>query len=298
MALRDPTIPTGNALIDALPADQKLHVMQLARAQAHEGPEPRRASMLKGRHRRIPRRLTCRPAPRRRRPSDDEIMAGLRPGARSGAHPPAARTLQALGQNIQQVKSLPDRDIATLVDASKPQPGEGYAQKLNDWKLLSDAAEQVCATRAAPIPIGFAIAASSLQRKADQGPLRPVGHRAGVRRTVRQLPSATSRATTAQLRGPAHEARGHGARRRAARHAGGNPEDLPLDPLHRNRRPRGVQARDEADRARRASAGGGRHLPGPGPQNAGRWPAGFSRAAGASRRGRPASCVATRSCTR
>jgi hypothetical protein len=152
-ALRDPTIQTGNALVDALPADQKLHVLQLARAQAQQDQHAAREE-LKGRMQDTEAAYhvdRCRADA----PLDDEIMQAY--GQAQG--PALIRRLndvQQLGQNIQQVKTLPDRDIESLVAPSKPLPGEGYAQRLNDWKVLADAADRVRQSRRAD-PVGFAI---------------------------------------------------------------------------------------------------------------------------------------------
>ena len=44
-APRDPAAPTGYPMLDALPADWKLHVLQLARAQAHQNMAVARESL-------------------------------------------------------------------------------------------------------------------------------------------------------------------------------------------------------------------------------------------------------------
>jgi hypothetical protein len=167
-ALRDPSIPTGNALIDALPADQKLHVLSLARAQGQQDQHAAREQM-KGRLQDTEAAyMSTGAAPNP--PSDGEVLNAF--GQVEG---PALirrmRDVQTLGQNIQAVKTLPDSGIESLVRAAKPLPGEGYAQKLNDWKLFSDAADHVRESRRAD-PVGYAIASGTygvkpLQNLAD-----------------------------------------------------------------------------------------------------------------------------------
>lgn len=168
----DVSIPTNDPVIDRLPADQKLHVLQLARAEAQRAQHEAREA-LKGRVADTEAAyFSTGAAPNP--PSDSEILFAY--GQDQG---PAIirrlRDIQQTGQNIQQVKTLPDREIEKLVEAAKPQPGEGYAQKLNDWKLLANAADTVRSSRRSD-PVAYAAAAGLYGVK----PMQSLGDPAAV----------------------------------------------------------------------------------------------------------------------
>jgi len=139
-ATRDSSALTGIRSIDSLPDDWKLHVLQLARSQAHQGMAEARESL--------------------RSKVQDASAEYMARGAASNP-PDVAEFVQAygqadgmrryqdfqgvasLGQTLQQVKVLPAASLAGLLESSKPAPGEGFAARQHNYEILTNAVEHV-----------------------------------------------------------------------------------------------------------------------------------------------------------
>lgn len=163
-AMRDASLPSGVPLVDALPPDQKLHVLQMARVLGNKDQSAAREALKGQIQDTVAAYISTGAAPNR--PQDDYIMSveGQARGLQLIRH---LNDQQQLGQSLQQVKTLPDRDIEALVESSKPVPGEGYAQRLKDWKKLEEAGDTVRSSRRAD-PVGYAVAAGSFGVKPIQ----------------------------------------------------------------------------------------------------------------------------------
>lgn len=148
---------SGVAMFDALPDDWKLHVIQLARAQASQDMAAARES-LRGRVQDA---------------TAAYLATGFAPNAPNGAEFVRAfgqaegvsryrafQDVATLGQNLQQVKTLPAASLANLLESSKPTPGDGFAEKQRNFELLSHAIEQVQSARAAD-PVAYALQSKS-----------------------------------------------------------------------------------------------------------------------------------------
>lgn len=133
---RDPTAKTGNPVIDALAPDERLRVLHLAQAQAHQDMAQVRESL----HSRV----------------QDSVSEYMARGTAS--NPPAeAEFIRAYGQadgvrryrelqstamygmEIQRTKILPNADLDKMLIEAKPVPGEGFAGRQHDYEILQRA---------------------------------------------------------------------------------------------------------------------------------------------------------------
>ncbi|WP_374342367.1 hypothetical protein [Azonexus sp.] len=153
----DPTAPTGYPDLDTLPADWRLHVLQLARSQAHQQTSEARES-LRGRvNDASAAYLTNGFAPDA--PNESEFIRAY--GQAEGVKRYAEfQDVAKLGQTLQQVKTLPAAALADLVKTAKPTPGEGFAARQQNYNTLQEAVDKVKKERAAD-PVAYAMQTGS-----------------------------------------------------------------------------------------------------------------------------------------
>lgn len=143
-ARRDPSTATGIALIDGLPADQKLHVFQLAKSQAQQdmavARENLRTKVQDATAEYLANGYASNP------PSEADFIRahGQADGVRQYQ---AFQGTAALGQTLQQVKNLPSTALAELVKTSKPAPGDGFAARQANYTILNHAVDTVIKAR-------------------------------------------------------------------------------------------------------------------------------------------------------
>lgn len=139
-AWRDPAVKTGNPVVDALPPDQKLRVLQLAKTQAHQDIESYRTAVsLRARDAQaeyLARGSAANP------PSQAEFIRAY--GQLDGvARYQELQGVAQLGNQMQQIKTLPEADLRRMLDESKPAPGDGFAARERNFEILGKAVEQV-----------------------------------------------------------------------------------------------------------------------------------------------------------
>jgi hypothetical protein len=152
-AKRDPNVITGIGLIDGLPADWKLHVLQLARAEAHqdmaEARESLRSRVQDATAEFMANGFASNP------PNEAEFIRAY--GQAEGAS--RYREFQdvaTLGQTLQQVKTLPTAALNDMVKTSKPAPGDGFAARQHNYEILTHAVNTVLTARAED-PVAYAL---------------------------------------------------------------------------------------------------------------------------------------------
>mgnify|MGYP001271419249 CR=1 FL=1 len=154
---RDPTGPTGYPMLDALPADWKLHVLQLARAQSSQGMAEARDALRSRVQDASSAYLTTGFATDP--PSEVEFIRAY--GQADGVkHFTEFNGVAKLGQTLQQVKTLPAAALADMRETAKPIQGEGFAARQHNYEILTKAIDQVKQARDTD-PVGYAIAAGS-----------------------------------------------------------------------------------------------------------------------------------------
>lgn len=153
----DPTGPTGYQELDTLPADWRLHVLQLARSQAHQQMSEARES-LRGRVQDASAAyLSNGFAPDA--PNEGEFIRAY--GQADGVKRYADfQGVAKLGQTLQQVKTLPTAALVDMVKTAKPTPGDGFAARQHNYEVLTKAVEQVQQARQDD-PVGYAIQTGS-----------------------------------------------------------------------------------------------------------------------------------------
>lgn len=150
---RDPAMQTGISLIDNLPSDWKIHVMQLAQTQARkemaEARESLRSREADTKAEYLANGFASNP------PGDaDYIRAyGQDEGLRRYRD---LQSVASLGQSLQQVKTLPSADLQSLIQTSKPAPGDGFAERQHNYTMLTHAVNTVIEARKED-PIAYAI---------------------------------------------------------------------------------------------------------------------------------------------
>ena len=182
----DPTAPTGYPDLDTLPADWRLHVLQLARSQAHQQMSEARES-LRGRVQDATAAYQSNGfAPDA--PNEGEFIQayGQAEGVkRYGEFQGVAK----LGQTLQQVKTLPTAALVDMVKTAKPTPGDGFAVRQQNYEKLVEAIGQVQKARADD-PVAYAIQTGSygvrpIERFNDpKGFVPELSRRAGVARQM------------------------------------------------------------------------------------------------------------------
>lgn len=151
------TALTGNALIDALPSDWRIHVIQLARAQGAQNrgmvqdqlktkvQDAQTSYMVNG----------DAPNP----PHEVDFIQAYGQGEGTARYR-SFQDVARLGQQIKQVNTLPVASIAQLVDQAKPVPGDGFAEKQHNYEILLSAVDHVQQARKQD-PIAYAISTGS-----------------------------------------------------------------------------------------------------------------------------------------
>ena len=139
-AWRDPAVKTGNPVVDALPPDQKLRVLQLAKTQAHQDTESARTALsIRTRDAQaeyLARGTATNP------PNQAEFIRAY--GQLEGvARYQELQGVAQLGNQMQQIKTLPEADLRRMLDEAKPAPGEGFAARERNFEILGKAVEQV-----------------------------------------------------------------------------------------------------------------------------------------------------------
>lgn len=152
-APRDSTTPTGIDLIDALPANEKLHVLQLARTQGAKDMADAR-ELLRGREQDARAEFMAKGMASNPPVESEFIRAyGQAEGLRRHR---ALQEVANLGRTIQQVNTLPTRDLEQLRVQAKPAPGDGFADRQHGYELLGRAIDQVQEQRQKD-PVAFAM---------------------------------------------------------------------------------------------------------------------------------------------
>lgn len=152
VALRDPEGPTGNALIDALPPAQRLHIIQMARTKGAQAMAVAR-EQLKGRVQDAQAEY-LNTGSASRPPAEAEFVRAF--GQADGvARYRDFQDVATLGRQVQQVRNLPMVQIEQLLQQAKPPPGEGFALHQHNYEVLTRAAQQVVDARQKD-PIAYA----------------------------------------------------------------------------------------------------------------------------------------------
>lgn len=151
---RDPEGRTGIDLVDNLPADWKLHVLQLASAQARQGlsdaREALRARVQDSSAEYMANGFASNP------PNEAEFIRAF--GQNEGAK--RYRDFQSVamyGQTLQQVRTLPNAALTDMVTTAKPAPGDGFAARQHNYEVLLHSIDTVVKARADD-PVGYALA--------------------------------------------------------------------------------------------------------------------------------------------
>lgn len=144
---------SGLPMVDALPDDWKLHVMQLARAQGHQDMATARETLRSKAQDSSAEFLTNGYATSP--PNEAEFVRAY--GQSEGvARYRDFQGVASLGQTLQQVKQLPAAALARLLQSSKPTPGEGFAAREHNFEILTRAVDQVQQAREKD-PVGYAL---------------------------------------------------------------------------------------------------------------------------------------------
>lgn len=162
---RDPNAQTGLPLIDALPPDWRLHVLQLARSQGHQEMAEAR-EQLRGKLRDAEAEYMATGFAKNA-PSEGEFIRAYGQADGLARYRDLQNTAQ-LGQTLQQIKTLSSDAIEQLVSSAKPQPGEGFAARQHNFEILVNAAQQVEKSRKAdPVEYALTTGAYRIQPIAD-----------------------------------------------------------------------------------------------------------------------------------
>ncbi len=150
---RDPAAKTGHPVVDSLPPDQRMRVLQLAQAQANQDMAQVRESL----HSRV----------------QDTVAEYMARGAASNP-PTEAEFIRAYGQvdglrryrdlqdtatlglEIQRTKLLPNADLSKMLVDAKPQPGEGFAVRQRNYEVLQKAVQYAVEQRKKD-PVAYAL---------------------------------------------------------------------------------------------------------------------------------------------
>ena len=143
-AWRDPSIPTGNAMVDSLPADWKLHVMQIARSQAQQDMAGARDVLRSKVQDASASYMTNGFAPNPPTLAEFIQASGQVDGPGQYA---AFQNVARLGQQLQQVKTLPAAALDSLVQQAKPVPGPGFAAAQANYETLTQAVDRTTKLR-------------------------------------------------------------------------------------------------------------------------------------------------------
>jgi hypothetical protein len=133
---RDPLTKTGNPIIDKLPPDQRIRVLQLAQSQIHQDTAQLRDA-LQSRTQDVSAEYLTNGAAKNPPGESDFIRAY---GQTEGVQ--RFRTLQdtaKLGTELQNIKIASNTDLARMVKEAKPLPGEGFASRERNYEILQHA---------------------------------------------------------------------------------------------------------------------------------------------------------------
>lgn len=156
-AHRDPGMQTGNAVVDALPADWKMQVFNLARSQSAQEMAAAREQLKSKVQDAQAAYLTQGNAPNP--PGEAEFLRAYGQAEGTGRYR-SFQDVARLGQQIQQVKTLPAASLEQLVAQAKPMPGDGFADKQRNYEILTKAIDQVQQARQKD-PMAYALAMGS-----------------------------------------------------------------------------------------------------------------------------------------
>ncbi len=181
-AKRDPNASTGIGLVDGLPADWKLHVLQLARSQAHQDMAEARES-LRGRVQDASAEYMANGFASNP-PNEAEFIRAYGQAEGAGRYRDF-QSVATLGQTLQQVRTLPNAALNDLLKSSKPTPGDGFAVRQHNFEILSGAIDTVVKARTQD-PVAYALTGKSyglrpIQRFDDpQGTAQELARRAAA----------------------------------------------------------------------------------------------------------------------
>lgn len=137
-------LQTGNAVIDALPPDQKLNVLQLARTQANQGSSQARHALQTRVEDTAAAYERGMDAPNPPSPTELITVFGQFDGERIASKLAVSRQF---GQDVQSVQMLPASQQAALIAARQPVPGEGFADAEKRHEQLVKAVDAVARQR-------------------------------------------------------------------------------------------------------------------------------------------------------
>jgi hypothetical protein len=156
-AWRNPAVPTGNPVIDALPSDFKLHVLQVARTQAHQDMAGARDLLRSKVQDASAAYLVNGTAPNP--PALAEFIQAY--GQAEGpAQYASFQNVAKLGQQLQQVKTLPAAALSELARQAKPVAGPGFADAQRNYEILTTAIDRTNQARQSD-PVAYAQASGA-----------------------------------------------------------------------------------------------------------------------------------------
>lgn len=164
-AWRNPAVSTGNPVIDALPADWKLHVLQAARAQSERDMHAARDALRSKVQDAATSYMVNGWAPNA--PALAEFIQAYGQGE-GQAQFAQFQGIARLGQQLQQVKTLPDASLVQLVQQSKPVPGPGFDAAQRNFATLADAVDKVRKARQED-PIRYALVTGEQPKRGPDG---------------------------------------------------------------------------------------------------------------------------------
>ncbi|CAM5789740.1 hypothetical protein CCAE64S_02445 [Castellaniella caeni] len=153
-AWRDPDAQTGIGVIDNLPPNQRLRVFQIAREQANQAAAQLRdglqARVQDSSAEYMARGMATNP------PKESEFIQayGQVDGVRRYR---AMQDVATMGAELQRIKATPDADLDKMLIDTKPEAGEGFANRQRYYELLQDAVTRTKEARAKD-PIAYALA--------------------------------------------------------------------------------------------------------------------------------------------
>lgn len=152
-AWRDPNALTGNPIIDNLAPAQRAHVYALAHSQMKQDMAQSRDLLTSRVNDAQAEYMATGQATNP--PSETEFIQAY--GQADGVQRyQAFQDVATLGRRIQQTKTLSNADLVTMVNNSKPTPGEGFADRQRNYEILQRAVEQTLEDRHKD-PVKFAL---------------------------------------------------------------------------------------------------------------------------------------------
>lgn len=153
----DPNALTGYPSLDQLPADWRLHVLQVARSQASQKTAESR-EVLRERVQDATASYFANGVSDNAPTQADFVSAyGQGEGVKRYA---SFQDSARVGQTVQQIRTLPESALADLVITSKPAQGEGFAQRQKNYELLLHSINSVREARNGD-PVSYALTSKS-----------------------------------------------------------------------------------------------------------------------------------------